>query len=495
MKRTLNKIVLFSLTIALLLCCGFPALADGPSPCTQCILGIRPDILPFYEQNGWDISPENHNNIIDNWCGIDPVGCCAAKFDCRAKCELCDPPNICTQCILDIRPDILPFYEQNGWDISPENQDNIIDNWCGIDPVGCGEARSNCDADCDPDDGEIPRAEKWDFPVGNSTSCDGWWVALGLGQDNGNLKGHLGEDWNRWGGSSDEGEPVRAAANGRVHTVDTGPGSWLDVVIIEHVVPGISEHIYSFYGHLLKYNDAHNNYVSEGEDVSKGQQIGTIGSFADRGYTLSPHLHFEIKNQTALDNEFGIGGGYSGKSNDYNCEEDYYDPSDGIDGNRYYHPTRFIESRKVGGPSCGPDKSSFVKDLTLPDGVVICSDQQTRWKGWRLKNTCFNRPWIWSTTEGYRAVRISHENWPESPEDFVPFPSPQGSLEPLTVCPGQEGDLYVELDVLPSAEGTYKATYKLEGPSGTFGTEFWVKIVVVDCGGSPSGPDIYLPTK
>ena len=28
MKRTLNKIVLFSLTIALLLCCGFPALAE-----------------------------------------------------------------------------------------------------------------------------------------------------------------------------------------------------------------------------------------------------------------------------------------------------------------------------------------------------------------------------------------------------------------------------------------------------------------------------------
>ncbi len=62
------------------------------------------------------------------------------------------------------------------------------------------------------------------------------------------------------------------------------------------------------------------------------------------------------------------------------------------------------------------------------------------------------------------------------------------------MCPGQEGDLYVELEV-PSAEGTYKATYKLEGPSGTFGTEFWVEIEVVDCGGRPSGPDIYLPTK
>ena len=192
MKRTLSKIVLFSLTIALLLCCGFPALADGPSPCTQCILdirqdilpnqvkfgdtipiyddfppaddfpvladlpspctqcilGIRLDILPFYEQNGWDISPENQDNIIDNWCSIDPPGCCAAKNSCDAYCELCDVPSPCTQCILGIRLDILPFYEQNGWDISPENQDNIINNWCGIDPVGCCAAKKSYDGHC-----------------------------------------------------------------------------------------------------------------------------------------------------------------------------------------------------------------------------------------------------------------------------------------------------------------------------------------------------------
>jgi len=88
MKRNLSKIVLFSLTIALFLCCGFPALADVPSPCTQCIIDFRPDILPFYERNGWDISPENQDNIIDNWCGIDPEGCSAAKESCDAYCDL-----------------------------------------------------------------------------------------------------------------------------------------------------------------------------------------------------------------------------------------------------------------------------------------------------------------------------------------------------------------------------------------------------------------------
>jgi|LGOV01.1.fsa_nt_gb hypothetical protein len=230
MKRTLNKIALFSLTIALLLCCGFPALADGPSPCTQCILGIRPDILPnhvklvgdtippiddefppaddfpaladgpspctqcilsirpdilpFYERNGWDISPENHNNIIDNWCGIDPPGCCAAKFNCDADCELCDVPSPCTQCILGIRPDILPFYERNGWDISPENQDNIIENWCGIDPAGCSEVKFDCYAyACWEGSVNCKQVFPWqvsDRPVGvfkaNDPGCDDYFA-------------------------------------------------------------------------------------------------------------------------------------------------------------------------------------------------------------------------------------------------------------------------------------------------------------------------------
>ncbi len=130
MKRTLNKIALFSLTIALLLCCGFPALADGPSPCTQCILDIRQDILPNQVKFG-DTIP-----IYDDFPPADdfPV--------------LADLPSPCTQCILGIRLDILPFYEQNGWDISPENQDNIINNWCGIDPVGCCAAKKSYDGHC-----------------------------------------------------------------------------------------------------------------------------------------------------------------------------------------------------------------------------------------------------------------------------------------------------------------------------------------------------------
>jgi murein DD-endopeptidase MepM/ murein hydrolase activator NlpD len=38
--------------------------------------------------------------------------------------------NACTQCLIDLRPDILPFYRQNGWDTACWNRDAIMANWC-----------------------------------------------------------------------------------------------------------------------------------------------------------------------------------------------------------------------------------------------------------------------------------------------------------------------------------------------------------------------------
>jgi len=60
------------------------------APCTQCVLGLRSDILPFYQQNGWDTSCGNRNAIVTNWCGIDPGGCNAVKTGsaCRSSCGL-----------------------------------------------------------------------------------------------------------------------------------------------------------------------------------------------------------------------------------------------------------------------------------------------------------------------------------------------------------------------------------------------------------------------
>jgi hypothetical protein len=103
------------------------------------------------------------------------------------------------------------------------------------------------------------------------------------------------------------------------------------------------------------------------------------------------------------------------------------------------------------------DCSRFVSDLNYPDGTEV-SPGQTINKGWRISN-CGDTTW-----SGYRAVRTSGSYGPAS------FGVP-------TVGPGQNGDLYANITV-PSTPGTHRATYKLEGPRGTFGDPFWVEIVV-----------------
>ena len=58
------------------------------SDCTACILANRTDILPFYKSNGWDTSCANRDNIVANWCGIDPAGCNTQKTGpCAAACR------------------------------------------------------------------------------------------------------------------------------------------------------------------------------------------------------------------------------------------------------------------------------------------------------------------------------------------------------------------------------------------------------------------------
>jgi len=73
-----------------------PVLADPGcgSTCTACVLAIRTDILPFYADNGWDTSCGNHDNILSNWCGIDPTGCHDVKSGpCAASCGMLPDAN------------------------------------------------------------------------------------------------------------------------------------------------------------------------------------------------------------------------------------------------------------------------------------------------------------------------------------------------------------------------------------------------------------------
>src|SRR5690606_21170380 len=132
----------------------------------------------------------------------------------------------------------------------------------------------------------------FDFPVGKP-DAEGYYDAQHFGANN-----HLGEDWNgNGGGNSDLGDAVYAIANGKVSFAKNVKRGWGNVIRIVHTLPS-GQRVESLYGHCEEI------LVVEGEEVKKGQKIGTIGT-ADGKYQA--HLHFEIREEVGLP----IGKGYS----------------------------------------------------------------------------------------------------------------------------------------------------------------------------------------
>jgi len=85
---------------------------------------------------------------------------------------------------------------------------------------------------------------------------------------------HLGIDI-----ANDLGTPIVAAADGVV--VEAGPASGFGLwVQVRH-----DDGTITMYGHMNEIT------AGEGQRVSAGEQIATIG---DRGYSTGPHLHFEV---------------------------------------------------------------------------------------------------------------------------------------------------------------------------------------------------------
>ena len=78
-----------------------------------------------------------------------------------------------------------------------------------------------------------------------------------------------------------EGTPVRAAAAGVAHLVDS-PGYGLHLLITHDA------HVQTLYGHLSAV------VVGDGRLVSGGELIGLVGS---TGMSTGPHLHFEVRVQ------------------------------------------------------------------------------------------------------------------------------------------------------------------------------------------------------
>jgi len=183
---------------------------------------------------------------------------------------------------------------------------------------GCSASSNtgNAELPVERQDPEITTsATSFSYPIGKSGTVteakdkDEWYNAQDIGENT-----HLGEDWNKnTGGDTDCGEPVYAAANGRVvFAQDAGPG-WGNVVIIEHRLPS-GERVQSLYGHMKEI------IRHEGE-IKEREKIGTVGN-ANGRYPC--HLHFEIRTRDCpMWDQAGPG---------YSTERDgWTDPSDFID--------------------------------------------------------------------------------------------------------------------------------------------------------------------
>ena len=131
-------------------------------------------------------------------------------------------------------------------------------------------------------------ADGFDLPVAPPNG-DGFCKSRGF-----RANGHLGEDWVVNGGKGQSlGNPVHSIANGLVVLARDIRADWGNVVVIRHAWIQ-DRQIYfsdSLYGHLDRI------MVREGQQVTRGQQVGTIGN--NHGM-YPPHLHFEIHKDLSI---------------------------------------------------------------------------------------------------------------------------------------------------------------------------------------------------
>jgi murein DD-endopeptidase MepM/ murein hydrolase activator NlpD len=91
-----------------------------------------------------------------------------------------------------------------------------------------------------------------------------------------------------------QGTPVLAAADGVVVEAGDdrktfyGPYSYFygNLIVIKHQVPGLSQPLFTLYGHLSQIS------VRVGDSVRAGQEIGKVGM---SGVATGSHLHFEVR--------------------------------------------------------------------------------------------------------------------------------------------------------------------------------------------------------
>jgi len=155
-------------------------------------------------------------------------------------------------------------------------------------------------------------ADGFDFPVGKP-DASGYHKSRGFSQH-----GHLGEDWVGATPGAAFRDPVYAVGNGIVTLARDFRRAWGNVIVVRHAFKeeGQTKYADSLYAHLDKI------LVREGQQVARGDQIGTIGSAHGR---YCPHLHFEMHKNLAIGVVHTLFNG---------------------DFSNYYDPTSFLNSHR-----------------------------------------------------------------------------------------------------------------------------------------------------
>ena len=200
----------------------------------------------------------------------------------------------------------------------------------------------------------------FDFPV-SKPDGSGYWIASGLAeQEYYQLFGvwHTGEDWNRGSRDADLGDPVYSIAHGRVN-VARHYGGWGNIVLIEHLLPG-GDTVWSQYAHLRDVT------VGQGQEVARGDQIGTIGKGDKNKWPA--HLHFEIR----LKNQPAYKWGWETEGHRLEVLRSYA------------HPTEFISAHRPGAPTTQvtveeTSDAFFLSDSKYWHEAEIGHDQHIYW--------------------------------------------------------------------------------------------------------------------
>ena len=117
----------------------------------------------------------------------------------------------------------------------------------------------------------------WAWPLGNA-SC---YISSNYGYRSASISGNSFHGGTDIAGSGISGKPVYASRAGKVITAVTSNRGYGIYVLIDH-----GDGYSTLYAHMSA------RYVSTGDNVSKGQMVGRVGS---TGNSTGPHLHFEVR--------------------------------------------------------------------------------------------------------------------------------------------------------------------------------------------------------